>query len=59
MPTLFDLLSHVVGYVYWDLFSLEWIIIQVIISSALISLCYTSERFKINLEEFPQKVPEK
>ena len=59
MALLFDLLSHVVGYVYWDLFSLEWIIVQVIVSSALISLCYTSDRFKINLEEFPQKVPEK
>ena len=58
MALLFDLLTHVVGYIYWQLFSLEWIIIQTIISGALISLCYTSERFKINLEEFPQKVPE-
>ena len=56
---LFDLLTHVVGYFYWQLFSLEWIIIQTIISIALISLCYTSERFKINLAEFPQKMPEK
>ena len=56
---LFDLLTHVIGYFYWQLFSLEWIIMQTIISIALISLCYTSERFKINLEEFPQKMPEK
>mgnify|MGYP000480578866 CR=1 FL=1 len=34
-------------------------ILQSIISITLIFLCYTSERFKINLEEFPQKVPEK
>jgi hypothetical protein len=59
MALFFDLLTHVVGFIFWELFSLEWIIIQTIISGALISLCYTSERFKINLEEFPQKVPEK
>lgn len=56
---LFDLLTHVISYFYWQLLSLEWIIMQTIISILLISLCYTSERFKINLEEFPQKVPEK
>ncbi len=56
---LFDLLTHVIGYLYWQLFSLEWIIIQSIISILLMYLCYTSERFKINLEEFPQKMPEK
>jgi len=59
MALLFDLLTHAFGYFYWQLFSIEWIIMQAIISIALISLCYTSERFKINLEEFPQKVPEK
>jgi len=56
---LFDLLTHVIAYFFWQLFSLEWIIMQTIISIALISLCYTSERFKINLEEFPQQMPEK
>jgi hypothetical protein len=56
---LFDLLTHVLGYFYWQLFSLEWLIIQTIITLALILLCYTSDRFKINLSEFPQKMPEK
>lgn len=59
MALLFDLLTHIVSHIYWQLSSLEWIIIQTAISGALIALCYTSERFKINLEEFPQKIPEK
>jgi len=56
---LFDLLTHAFGYIFWQLFSLGWMIMQTVISIVLISLCYTSERFKINLEEFPQKMPEK
>jgi len=53
---LFDLLIHAVGYFYWQLLSLEWLIMQAIISTGLVLLCYNSVRFKINLEEFPQKL---
>lgn len=56
---LFDLLTHAVGYFYWQLLSLEWLIMQIVVSILLITLCYTSERFSINLEEFPQAIPEK
>ena len=56
---LFDLLTHALGFFYWQLFSLEWIMMQTMISVVLLSICYSSERFNINLEEFPQKVPEK
>lgn len=56
---LFDLLTHALGFFYWQLFSLEWIMMQTMISVALLFICYSSERFNINLEEFPQKVPEK
>ncbi len=56
---LFDLLTHCIGFFYWQLISIEWIIMQVIITITLIVLCYNSERFTINLTEFPQKIPEK
>lgn len=56
---LFDLLTHCIGFFYWQLTSIEWIIMQVIITITLIVLCYNSERFTINLTEFPQKMPEK
>ncbi len=52
---LFDLLTHAIGYFYWQLLSLEWLAMQTVISMGLILLCYSSERFKINLAEFPQK----
>jgi hypothetical protein len=56
---LFDLLTHGVGFFYWQLISLEWLVMQTILTITLIVLCYKSERFKINLAEFPQKIPEK
>lgn len=56
---LFDLLTHGLGFFYWQLISVEWLIMQAIITLSLIVLCYNSERFKINLAEFPQKIPEK
>jgi len=56
---LFDLLTHSIGFFYWQLISIEWIIMQVIITITLIVLCYNSERFTINLTEFPEKIPEK
>ena len=56
---LFDLLTHGIGFFYWQLISLEWLVMQAILTITLIFLCYNSERFKINLAEFPQKIPEK
>lgn len=56
---LFDLMSHAIAYAYWQLYTLEWIVLQSLISLVLIYFCYNNERFKINLEEFPQKIPEK
>jgi hypothetical protein len=55
---LFDLLTHCIGFFFWQLISIEWIIMQIIITITLIVLCYNSERFTINLTEFPQKIPE-
>jgi len=56
---LFDLLTHGAGFFYWQLISIEWLIMQAILTISLIALCYNSERFTINLAEFPQKTPEK
>jgi hypothetical protein len=56
---LFDLLTHGIGFFYWQLISLEWLVMQVILTITLIFLCFNNERFKINLAEFPQKTPEK
>lgn len=55
---LFDLITHIVGYLYWQLSSIPWLISQAIITTALIYMCYSSERLNLNLNEFPQKLPE-
>lgn len=59
LALLFDLFIHAVGFFYWQLLSVQWLIMQVVISCSLIALCYNSERFSLNLTEFPQKIPEK
>ena len=56
---LFDLMINLVGYFYWQLTSITWLISQGVIVFALISLCFTDKRMQINLDEFPQKLPEK
>ena len=56
---LFDLLTHGIGFFYWQLISIQWLIMQAILTTSLIFLCYNSERFNINLVEFPEKIPEK
>ena len=58
LALLFDLVTHGLGYFYWQLLSLQWLIMQVVITGSLIALCYNSERFSLNLTEFPQKLPE-
>ncbi|MCW8832195.1 MAG: DUF2919 domain-containing protein [Colwellia sp.] len=55
---LFDLSTHIVGYLYWQLSSTSWLITQSIVTAVLIYMCYSSERLNLNLNEFPQKLPE-
>lgn len=55
----FDFAINLVGFFYWQLLSLSWLIGQGVILLVLIKLCFTSERMKINLAEFPQTLPEK
>jgi hypothetical protein len=56
---LFDLLINSVAVLLLQLLPLSWLIAQALIVSALIALCFTSQRLTINLTEFPQKLPEK
>jgi len=56
---VFDFIINLIGYFYWQLTSVSWLICQGLIVFALISLCFSSKRMKINLIEFPQALPEK
>lgn len=55
---LFDLIINSLGFFYWQLTSITWLIGQAIIVVALIAYCYSSKRMHINLIEFPQNLPE-
>lgn len=56
MALLFDVMANLVGFFYWQLLSVSWIMTQLGISLALIYLCYSSDRLSLNLQEFPQKI---
>ncbi len=56
---VFDFVINLVGFFYWQLTSISWLICQGVIVFALIAICFSSKRMKINLIEFPQTLPEK
>lgn len=56
---IFDFSINLIGFFYWQISSITWLVCQGLISSALIVLCFTSKRMQINLIEFPQALPEK
>ncbi len=56
---VFDFTINLIGFFYWELTSMSWLIFQGGIILALIAMCFTSNRMKINLVEFPQTLPEK
>jgi len=55
---LFDLGINFIGYFYFQLVPINFLVIQVIIVSGFMIYCYKSHRFSINLREFPDKLPE-
>lgn len=59
LALLFDLIICLVGFFYWHLLSLTWLITQAIIVGGLIIMLNISKKFAINIAEFPEKLPEK
>jgi hypothetical protein len=56
---LFDLVICLIGFFYWHLLSLTWLISQAVIVGGLIIMLNISKTFAINLSEFPEKLPQK
>jgi len=59
LALLFDLAICLVGFFYWHLLSLTWLITQAIIVIGLIIMLNMSKKFSINIAEFPEPLPEK
>jgi len=55
----FDLVVSAVGLLLWQLISLKLLIIHSAIAVMIIYFSYTSDRIALNIEEFPEKLPEK
>jgi hypothetical protein len=56
---IFDLIICLIGFFYWHLLSLTWLITQAIIVGGLIIMLNISKKFTINIAEFPEPLPEK
>jgi len=59
MALIFDFSINLIGFFYWQLTSVSWLICQGLVVFVLIYLCFSSKRLQINLIEFPQTLPEK
>ena len=56
---LFDLAVNIAGYLYWQNYSPNWIIANIIIVLGFIVYLFGNKRVQINIEEFPEKLPTK
>jgi len=50
---VFDLIVNIIAYSYWQLLSINWLLVQTSIVILLIVLCFKSQSLAINLREFP------
>ena len=55
---LFDFLVSLIGYFYWHLLSITWLVAQGVIVCLLIVLCFRSKTLSLNLQEFPELLSE-
>ena len=55
---VFDLMVNVFGHYYWQLQSSVWLFINISVVIAFCLFLYKSERVQININEFPEKLPE-
>lgn len=53
---LVDFTVSIVGYFYLSLISLSWLLLQLVITVFFIIFLYSSNRIKLSIEEFPEKL---
>jgi len=56
---LFDLLINAVGYLYWQLHSPAWLVMNAMLVVAFTWYLFSNKRLSINITEFPDNLPEK
>lgn len=55
----FDLIVSFVAVYYWQLLSWSWFALQSAVVTVFVIATYKSQRLRINISEFPEKLPEK
>lgn len=55
---LFDLAVSAIGLLLWQLLSVKLLLIHSAIAVIIVYFSYNSDRITLNLEEFPEKLPE-
>lgn len=56
LSLFFDLLISFVGFINWQLLSVSWLVTQSIITGLFVVYLYKNQRFKINIQEFPEEI---
>lgn len=56
---LVDLSVSIVGYFYLSLLPLSWLLLQLFSTVFFIVFLYTSNKIKLNIQEFPEKIADK
>jgi len=55
----FDLIISFIGCFYWQIISLNLLLTYVIVTIAFVTFLYKSQKIRLNIGEFPEKLPEK
>ena len=58
LSLIFDFIINILGYFYWQLNSPVWLILNSLLVTLFSCYLFKSKRLKINIEEFPEKLPE-
>ncbi|MDO6447591.1 DUF2919 family protein [Colwellia sp. 1_MG-2023] len=55
---IFDLAVNLIGYFYWQIQTLTWVIVNASVVILFGFLLFKNNRIQINIAEFPEKLPE-
>lgn len=58
LALIFDLTVNIIGYFYWQLQSSTWLLLNIVAVLGFCFYLYKSKRVQININEFPEKLPE-
>ena len=58
LALLFDIVMSTLATLLWEIGHMQWVLVQLVLAVVVTVCLYMSKRIKINLQEFPEKLPE-